>query len=88
MRCCCLLAIMSSDAMNVSVQIFLLRPCSQLFGYRTGGEITDHMVILFLILCCCSVAKSFLTLCDPMDCSLQGSSILHYLPEFAHIHVH
>ena len=25
--------------------------------------------------------------CDPMDCSKPGSSVLHYLPEFAQIHV-
>ena len=25
---------------------------------------------------------------DPMDCSLPGSSVPHYLPEFAQIHVH
>ena len=24
--------------------------------------------------CCCLVTKSYLTLCDPMDCSLLGSS--------------
>ena len=28
----------------------------------------------FSMLCCCSVTKSCLTLCDPMDCSLPGSS--------------
>ena len=27
---------------------------------------------------CCSVTKSCLTLCDPMDCSMPGSSFLHY----------
>ena len=32
--------------------------------------------------CCCSFAKSCLTLCDPMDCSLPGSSVLHYLLQF------
>ena len=37
---------------------------------------------------CCSVAMSCLTLCDPMDCSTPGHSILHYLLEFAVIHVH
>ena len=37
---------------------------------------------------CCSVAKSCLTLCDPMDCSTPGSSVLNYYPEFAQIHVH
>ena len=35
--------------------------------------------------CCCSVAKSCPTLWYPMDCSTPGSSILHYLPEFAQI---
>ena len=27
-------------------------------------------------------------LCDPMDCSMPGSSLLQYLTEFAQIHVH
>ena len=31
--------------------------------------------------CCCSVTKSCLTLCDPMDCSMPGFPVLHYLPE-------
>ena len=37
---------------------------------------------------CCSDGKSCLTLCNPMDCSTPGSSVLHYLPEFAQTHVH
>ena len=37
---------------------------------------------------CCSVAQLCLTLCDPMDCSLPGSSVLPYLPELAQTHVH
>ena len=36
----------------------------------------------------CSVAKSCLTLCDPMDCSIPGFPVLQYLPEFAQMHVH
>ena len=35
-----------------------------------------------------SVAQSCLTLCNPMDCSMPGFLILHYLPEFAQIHAH
>ena len=27
-------------------------------------------------------------LCNPMDCSMSGFSVLHYLPEFAQIHAH
>jgi len=41
-----------------------------------------------LTLCCCSVSKSHLTLCDPMNCSMPGFSLLHYLPEYAQTHVH
>ena len=39
-------------------------------------------------LLCCSVAKSGLTLCDPMDCSTLGFPVFHYLPELAQTHVH
>ena len=38
--------------------------------------------------CYYSVAKSCLTLWDPIDCSMPGFPVLHYLPEFAQIHVH
>ena len=29
-----------------------------------------------------------LALCDPVDCSRQSFPVLHYLPEFAEVHVH
>ena len=29
-------------------------------------------------ICCCSVVKSHLTLCDSRDCNIPGSSVLHY----------
>ena len=38
--------------------------------------------------CCCLIAKSCLTFCDPMDCSMPGFFILHYLLEFAQTHAH
>ena len=38
--------------------------------------------------CVCSVTKSYLTLCNPMDCSRPGCSVLHCLQEFAQIQVH
>ena len=37
---------------------------------------------------CCSVAQACPALWDPMDCSTPGFPVLHYLPEFAHTHVH
>ena len=42
----------------------------------------QYLVVLW------SVPKSCLTLCDPMDCSTPGFPVLHYLSEFAPIHVH
>ena len=31
--------------------------------------------------CCCSVSKSYLTLCDSVDCSTPGFPVLHHFPE-------
>ena len=39
-------------------------------------------------LCCFLVAKSCLSVCDPMDCSTPGFPVLRHLPEFAQTHVH
>ena len=38
--------------------------------------------------CCCSIAQSCLTLCDPMDCSTLGLPVHHQLLELAQTHVH
>ena len=38
--------------------------------------------------CCCPVAQSCLTLCDPMDCSMPDFSVLHHLPEHTQTRVH
>ena len=38
--------------------------------------------------CCCSVAQSCPTLCNPIDWSTPGFPVLHYLPGFAQTHVH
>ena len=35
-----------------------------------------------------SVAHSYLTLCNPMDCSSPGRPVYHQLPEFTQTHVH
>ena len=41
------------------------------FWKDTGGPVN----------CChCSVTKLYLTVCDPMDCSMPGSSVFHCLP--------
>ena len=40
------------------------------------------------MLCFHSVAKLCPALCDPMNCSMPGFPVLHYLPEFTQTHVH
>ena len=47
----------------------------------------DKTHCIYLFIYCCSVAKLCLTLCDPMDCSMPSFSVLHYLLEFAQLHV-
>ena len=42
------------------------------------------LLLLFVVLS----LKSCLTPCDPMDCSMPGSSVFHYLLEFAQTYVH
>ena len=49
--------------------------------YTVNANVKWCLLLLF-------VMKSCPTLCDPMDSSTPCSSILHYLPEFAQIHVH
>ena len=48
-------------------------------GTRADPKICDY---------CCSVTKSCLTLCDPMNCSTPGFPVHHLLPEFAQTYVH
>ena len=48
----------------------------------------NHLPLSVSVCCCCSVAQLCLTLCYPMDCSMPGFPVLHYLWEFAQIHVH
>ena len=37
---------------------------------------------------CCSLTKSCLTLCSPIDCSTPGFPVFHHLPEFSQTHVY
>ena len=52
------------------------------------GGLFPLQQIDYLSFCGWSVAQSFLTLCDPMDCSMPGFPVLHHLPELAQTHVH
>jgi len=44
------------------------------------------VVFSFSFYYCCSAAV--MSLCDPVDCSPPGFTVLHCLPKFAQIHVH
>ena len=46
----------------------------------------DHVIIISVQFS--SVAQSYPTLYDPMDCSTPGLPVHHHLPEFAQTHVH
>ena len=66
-------------------------PCVHLllvWGWEYWQCISLTMTSLLPRCCCCSIAKSCPTLCNPMNCSTQGFSVLHYLLEFAQAHVH
>ena len=43
----------------------------------------DFVMVQFI-----SVAQSCPTLCDPMDCSIPGFTVLHQYPELVQTHVH
>ena len=45
-------------------------------------------VLLFAFAYKCSLTKSCLTLCNPMDCSTPGFPVHHQLLEFIQTHVH
>ena len=62
----------------------------QTFVRMGEGEGRMTWVVLKHIHCCCSVARSspVPTLCDPMDCSVSGFPVLHYLLELAQTPVH
>ena len=67
-------------SMTQNKWIQTLNPCK-------GQLYTAHFKNRSSVLGSCSVTKSCLTLCNPMDCSALGSSVFHCLLKFAQIHV-
>ena len=64
-----------------------------LVGYSPWGrkesDMTEQLHFTFSKNhCCCSVAKSRPTLCDPVNFSTSGFPVFHHLPEFVQTHVH
>ena len=55
---------------------------------RRSGTTWRFQTVHLLCCWCCLVAKSCVTLCDRVDCSMPGLPVPHHLPEFAQVHVH
>ena len=52
---------------------------------REGSQVSANGLLTWR--CFCSIGKSCLSLCHPMDCSTPGFPVLHHLPELAQTHV-
>ena len=63
-----------------------------LFNSHSPSILFNSRLFLYIAvalhLCYAVLSQSCLTLCDPMDCSTPGFPVLHYLPEYAQVHVH
>lgn len=87
----CAMLIMLAQSPSISILLF---GRSVLMEGRTwwpeGHQIGFDLFFFFLIaFCChCSGSKSFPSLCNTMNSSKSGSSVLCYFPEVSQIHVH
>ena len=74
---------------TISVHIYT---CIHTYIYthtqNTHTYIYAHIYIMHMYAYCCLLARSCLTLCDPMDYSKPGFPVLFHLPEFAQTHVY
>ena len=52
-----------------------------------SDSLLPHGPPVYCCCCCCWVTNLCPTLCNPLDCSMTGFPTLHYLLEFAQIHV-
>ena len=68
--------------------IWVVDPLPLLYICFYHWDFFSLCIFSYFLLCCCSVAQSWLTFCNPMDCSTPGFPVLHHLPEFAQTHVH
>ena len=61
---------------------------SQRFEVNSFDDDIISLISVLLISQFSSVNQSYLTLCNPMDCSTPGLPVHHQLPEFTQTHVH
>ena len=69
--------------------VLIIKPhfCTRAMEYKNVGYRMQRCPV-HSICYCCSVTKSCLTLCDPMDCNTPGFPVIHYLPKLAQTHIH
>ena len=79
-------------AMHISnLRLFVFEIINNMVIYNDKSRVMEHNrdhSISVCENCSCSVDQLCPTLCDPMDCSMPGFSVAHYLPKFAQVHVH
>ena len=56
--------------------------------YKSERTMSRGSTLLLCTHSCCAVMKLCLTLCNPINGSMPGFPVLHYLPEFARTHVY
>ena len=74
--------------MKVKLTLNLHIPPHPPHKYSSPNKVTTDGINSKQLYHCCSVAKSSPIICDPMDCSILGFPILHYLPGFSQTHIH
>ena len=65
-----------------------LQYCIGFAIYQNESATGIHCPPFWVLSSNCSVAQSYPTLCDPMDCSTPGFPVIQHLPELAQTHVH
>ena len=79
-------------AIGMSSSIQICCPLKILFSFCSGPPALFPFSLcpldIWLLNTCFSVSKLCPTLCNPMNGNIPGSPVLHYLLEFAQVHVH
>ena len=78
--------VVTTDPMDI--KRIIRKCCEQLCSEIELRKMEQFHYLLKIKCCCCLVAQSWLTLCNPMECSTPGFPVLHHLPKFAQVHVH
>ena len=88
------MSLRSSAHFSLGLFVFCCCYCERWFRLSGGWRLSLGFSCNLVFGChhlscyCCSVTKSCPALCNPMDCSTPGPGVLHYLLEFAQVHVH